>query len=63
MGFLPQINLIILQTLTICISEHQMKVLCLYIQLVPSLKVLDELLLRYEYPGQDIPIPWKCIMR
>ena len=40
-----------------------MKVLCLYTQLVPSLKVLDELLLRYEYSGQDIPIPWKCIMR
>ena len=35
--------------LIICISEHWMKVLCLNIQLVPSLKVLDELLLRYEY--------------
>ena len=35
--------------LIICISEHWMKVLCLNIQLVPSLKVSDELLLRYEY--------------
>ena len=35
--------------LIICISEHWMKVLCLNIQLVPSLKVLDELLQRYEY--------------
>ena len=35
--------------LIICISEHRMKVLCLNIQLVPSLKVSDELLLRYEY--------------
>ena len=35
--------------LIIYISEHWMKVLCLNIQLVPSLKVLDELLLRYEY--------------
>ena len=35
--------------LIICISEHWMKALCLNIQLVPNLKVLDELLLRYEY--------------
>ena len=32
--------------LIICISEHWMKVLYLNIQLVPSLKVLDGLLLR-----------------
>ena len=32
--------------LIICISEHWMKVLCLNIQLVPSLKVSDKLLLR-----------------
>ena len=42
--------------LKICISEHWMKVLCLNIQLVPSLKVSDELLLRYEYFCRDIPI-------
>ena len=35
--------------LIICISEHRMKVLCHNIQLVPGLKVSDELLLRYEY--------------
>ena len=35
--------------LIICISEHWMKVLCLNIKLVPSLKVSYELLLRYEY--------------
>ena len=34
--------------LIISISEHWMKVVCLNIQLVPSLKVSDELLLRYE---------------
>ena len=39
-----------------CISEHWMKVLCLNIQLVPSLKVSNELLLRYEYFCWDIPI-------
>ena len=32
--------------LIICIPEHWMKVLCLKIQLVPSLKVSDELLLK-----------------
>ena len=49
--------------LIICISEHWMKVLCLNIQLVPSLKILDELLLRYEYFCSDIPIIKKRIMR
>ena len=49
--------------LIICISEHCMKVLCLNIQLVPSLKVLDELLLRYEYFCRDIPILKKHIIR
>ena len=48
--------------LIICISEHWVKVLCLKIQLVPSLKVLDELLLRYEYFYRDIPILRKHIM-
>ena len=43
-------------TLKICISEHWIKVLCLNIQLEPSLKVLDELLLRYKYFCRDIPI-------
>ena len=42
--------------LIICISEHWIKVLCLNIKLVPSLKVLDEFLLRYEYFCRDIPI-------
>ena len=42
--------------LIICIFEYWMKVLYLNIQLVPSLKVLDELLLRYEYFCRDIPI-------
>ena len=49
--------------LIICISEHWMKVLCLNIQLVPSLKVSDELLLRYEYFCRNIPILKKRIMR
>ena len=49
--------------LKICLSEHWMKVLCLNIQLVPSLKVSDELLLRYEYFCRDIPILRKRIMR
>ena len=40
----------------ICIFEHWMKVLCLDIQLVSSLKVSDELLLRYTYFCRDIPI-------
>ena len=40
-----------------------MKVLCLNIQLVPSLKASDELLLRYEYFCRDIPILKKRIMR
>ena len=35
--------------LIISISEHWMKVPCLNIQLVPNLKVSDEMLLRYEY--------------
>ena len=51
------------ENLIICISEHWMKVLCLNIELVPSLKVLDELLLRYEYFCRDIPILLKRIMR
>ena len=49
--------------LIFCISEHWMKVLFLKIQLVPSLKVSDELLLRYEYFCRDIPILKKRIMR
>ena len=49
--------------LIICISEHWMNVLCLNIQLVPSLKFWDELLLRYEYFCRDIPIIRKRIMR
>ena len=49
--------------LKICISEHWMKVLSLNIQLVLSLKVLNELLLRYEYFCRDIPIIKKRIMR
>ena len=48
--------------LIIYISEHWMKVLCLIIQLVPSLKVSDELLLRYEYFCRDISILKKRIM-
>ena len=48
--------------LIICISEHWMKVLCLNIQLVPSLKVSDELLLRYEYFCRNIPILKKRVM-
>ena len=40
-----------------------MKVLCLSIQLVPSLKVSDELLLRYKYFCRDIPILKKRSMR
>ena len=48
--------------LIICISEHWMKVLCLNKQVVPSLKVLDELLLRYEYFCRDILIIKKRIM-
>ena len=42
--------------LIICICKHWTKVLCLNIQLVPSLKVSDELLRRYEYFCRDIPI-------
>ena len=49
--------------LIICISEHWIKVLCLNIQLVPSFKVSDELLLRYEYFCRDILILKKRIMR
>ena len=49
--------------LIICIFEHWIKVLCLNIQLVPSLKVSDELLLRYEYFCRDILIIKKRIMR
>ena len=49
--------------LKFCISEHWMKVLCLNIQFVPSLKVLDEFLLRYEYFCRDIPILMKRILR
>ena len=49
--------------LIICISEHWMKVLCLNIKLVPSLKVSDDLLLRYEYFCRNIPILKKRIMR
>ena len=49
--------------LIICISEHWMKVLCLNIQLVTSLKVSDALLLRYEFFCRNIPILKKRIMR
>ena len=49
--------------LIICISEHWIKVLCFNIQLVPSLIVSVELLLRYEYFCRDIPILKKRIMR
>ena len=49
--------------LIICISLQWMKVLCLNIQLVPSLKVSDELLLRYEFFCGDIPILKRRIMR
>ena len=42
------INIHEYENLIICISEQWMKVLCLHIQLVPSLKNSDELLLRYE---------------
>ena len=48
--------------LIICTSEHWMKVLCLNIQFVPSLKVSDELLLRYEYFCRDISILKRRIM-
>ena len=48
--------------LIICISEHWMKVLCLNIQLAPSLKVSDELLLRYEYFCRGIPVLKNRIM-
>ena len=53
-------------TKIICISERRIKVLCLNIQLVPSLKVSNELLLRYEYFVETSPLfrsalalPWK----
>ena len=49
--------------LIICTSGHWMKVQRLSIELLPSLKVLDELLLRYEYFCRDIPIFKKRIMR
>ena len=49
--------------LIICISVHWTKVLSLNIQLEPSLKVLDELLLIYEYFCRDIPILKKRSMR
>ena len=51
------------ENLIICISEHWIKVLCLNIQFVPSLKVSDELLLRYEYFCKDISILKKRITR
>ena len=57
------INIHEYENLIICISEHCMKVLCLNIQLVPSLKVSDELLLRYEYFCRVIHILKKRIMR
>ena len=57
------INIYEYANLIICISEHWMKVVCLNMQLVPSLKVSDELLLRYEYFCRDIPILKKRIMR
>ena len=43
------ININEYENFIICIYEHWMKVLCLDIQLVSNLKVLDELLLRYTY--------------
>ena len=57
------INIYEYANLIICKSEHWMKVLCLNIQLVSSLQVLDELLVRYEYFCRDIPILKKLIMR
>ena len=57
------INIHEYSNLIICISEHWIKFLCLNIQLVPSLKVSDELLLRYEYFCRDILILKKRIMR
>ena len=42
--------------LIICLSDIMMTIICLKIELVPSLKVSDELLLRYEYFCSDIPI-------
>ena len=54
------INIDEYSNLIICISEHWIKFL--NIQLVPSLKVLDELLLRYEYFCRDILILKKRIM-
>ena len=57
------INIHEYSNLIICISEHWIKFLCLNIQLEPSLKVSDELLLRYEYFCRDILILKKCIMR
>ena len=50
------INTLEYTNLIICISEHWMKVICPKIQLEPSLKVSDELLLRYEFFCGDIPI-------
>ena len=57
------INIYEYANLIICISELWMKALCLNIQLVPSLKVSDELLLRYEYFCRDNPILKTRIMR
>ena len=57
------INIHDYSNLIICIYAYWIKVLCLNIQLVPSLKVSDELLLRYEYFCRDIPILKKRIMR
>ena len=45
------------------INIHENANLIINIQLVPSLKVYDELLLRYEYFCRDIPILKKRIMR
>ena len=57
------ININEYENLIIWISEHWMKVLCLTIQFIPSLKVSNELLLRYEYFCRDIPILSKRVMR
>ena len=48
------INIHEYSNLIICISEHWIKFLCLNIQLVPSLKVTNEMLLKYEYFCRDI---------
>ena len=57
------INIHEYSNLIVCISEHGIKFLCLNIHLVLSLKVSNELLLRYEYFCREILILKKRIMR